>query len=256
MIKQIGRFALTALLLLAVAFPAVAQFEGKIVFNSYDVTTDGSQKQNDQFTLYLTGDRIMLEGKNQYNVIGSIPTEGILVRLDFEDFVFLTGKETAMKISRKDIDSMMKMFNSEQSSRGQGSTSPEIDADVNYEKTGETSQINGYSCEKFVFREKENSNNHAEVWLTSDLKINWGMLAEPWGNTELDMMGDNLSFDLIFKEGYFPLRMETYESGKLTGVTEASEISESNIAKAMVQVPQGVQVLSFQDYLFNKMSQQ
>lgn len=92
--------------------------------------------------------------------------------------------------------------------------------------------------------------------MTDELDINWGMLAEPWGQTELDVMGDNLSFNLIFEEGLFPLKIEAYKSDVLTQVTEAEEVNQSEVARAMVQIPQGVKVLSMQDYLFNKMSQQ
>lgn len=243
---------LAGLLFLFGISTAVAQFEGQIVFDSYDVAENGTRQQNDQFTMYVTKDRILLEGEKKYNLMGSIKTEGILVRLDFEDFVFLNGEETALKISRKDITSMMNMF-------GSGSTNGNrnaVNEEINYEKTGENKTLKGYECEKFIFRDEEDPNEHAVVWMTRDLGINWGMLSESWGDNELNMLGDDLSFDLIFKDGYFPLMMEAYQSGELTGVTEASRISQSNIARAMVQIPSGVKVLSFQDYLFSKMSEQ
>lgn len=252
MIKKFGVFVFLGVMLAFFNTPAVAQFEGKIVFNSYEVNSDGAQNQNDQFSMYLTRDRILLEGKNQYSVVGSIQTEGVLVRLDFEDFVFLTGDQSAMKISKKDIDAMMNMFGNGNATNGNAS----MDHQVDYKRTGETQQINGYNCEKFIFTDQENPNDHAEVWMTNELNINWGMLAEPWGNSELNVLGDQLSFDLIFNQGYFPLKIEGYESGTLRQVTEIEEIEESDVAKGMVQIPQGVKVLSFQDYLFNKMSQQ
>ncbi len=252
---MMNRYAVSvvcAFLLVLVSMPATAQFEGKIVFNSYDVASDGSQEQNDQFSMYLTKDRILIEGSNQYEFVGSIQTEGILIRLDFEDFVLLTGDESVLKISKKDIDAMMNMFGSGNSSSRDAASEHNVD----YDKTGETKQIKGYNCEKYIFTDDENPNKKAEVWMTDELQINWGMLAEPWGNSDLDMMGDQFSFDLIFKDGLFPLRIEGYESGNLSSVAEVQQISQSNVAKAMVQVPQGVKVLSFQDYLFNKMSQQ
>ncbi|MFH5883314.1 DUF4412 domain-containing protein [Halalkalibaculum sp. DA3122] len=252
MIKKFGVSVGIAVLLAIFSVPAVAQFEGKIVFNSYEVTPDGSQSQNDQFSMYVTNDRILLEGENQYSFGGSIQTEGVLVRLDFEDFVFLTGEQSALKISKQDISAMMNMF-SNGNAAGQ---TPDVDQEVEYERTGETQNVNGYSCEKFIFTDQEEPNAHAEVWMTNELNIHWGMLAEPWGNTDLDMMGDQFSTDLIFRDGYFPMRIEGYESGELRQVTEIQEIEQSDIARAMVQIPQGVKVLSFQDYLFNKMSEQ
>jgi hypothetical protein len=180
--------------------------------------------------------------------MGNIKTEGVLIRLDFEDFVFLTGDDKAMQISKSDITSMMNMFG--------GGNDIDEDTDINYEKTGETQTIKGYSTEKFVFREQDNQDDYAVVWMTRDLNINWGMLAESWGN-QLDVkIYESLPTGLIFKEGYFPLKVETYDSGSLQMLTEAEEISKSSIAKAMVQIPSGVDVLSFQDYLFQRLSEQ
>lgn len=221
-----------------------------MVFTSYDISNDGSRSRSDEFTMFVTPERILMQGENRYNVIGSIQTEGILIRLDFEDFVFLTENEsTALKISKQDITSMMSMF-------GQNSTNGDsgVGERLTYERTGEIQTINGYRCEQFIFREEDRPNDYVSAWMTRDLEINWGMLSEPWGNTELDLLGDNFHLDVVFNEGYFPLKLEAFESGVLKEVTEAREISASNIARAMVQVPSGVKVLSFQDYLFSKMS--
>ena len=244
---------LSIIILILICVPSVglAQFEGQIVFDSYEVDAEGTQRQNDELNLYLTKDRILLEGKNRYNVIGSIKTEGVLVRLDFEDFVFLNGEETALKISKQDITSMMNMFSNGNSGRGL-----ESEERINRKNTGETMMINGFRCEKYILTDRENPGDYAVVWMTPELDINWGMLSEPWGNADMDMLGDNLSFDLVFRQGYFPLRIEGYESGNLREITNVREISRSNVARAMVQIPSGVKVLSFQDYLFSKMSEQ
>lgn len=231
--------------------PVSAQFEGKISFSSYEYSANGNEEKQDEFTLFITPDRILLQGDNKYNFMGSIQTEGVLVRLDFQDFVFLTGDEKALKISKSDITSMMNMFNN-------GSTGTEVAAkseDLNFEKTSERETINGYVCEKFIFREKDNPDEHTEVWMTKDLNMNWGMLAEPWSGSAANIV-ENLPTDLVFKEKYFPLKVEAFRNGKQVSALRATEVSTSPVAQAMVKVPQGVQVLSFQDYLFQEMSRQ
>jgi hypothetical protein len=50
--------------------------------------------------------------------------------------------------------------------------------------------------------------------------------------------------------------MDSYQEGELKTITEAEEINESSIAKAMVQIPTGVSVLNLQNYLFQKLSEQ
>lgn len=232
--------------------PASAQFEGQVIYNSYEYSSDGSEEKQDEFTLYVTPDRILLQGEKKYDFMGTIQTEGVLVRLDFEDFVFLTGDEKALKISKSDITSMMNMFNN-------GNGSPEQVADkgedIVYERTNESSVLQGYNCEKFVFRDEDRENEYTEVWMTKEVEMNWGMLAEPWSG-RAEAIVSSFPTDLVFKENYFPVKVDVFRNDKMISRLEAGVIDESPVAKAMVQVPSGVQVLSFQEYLFQQMSEQ
>ena len=92
--------------------------------------------------------------------------------------------------------------------------------------------------------------------MTKEIEVNWGMLAEPWGN-DADQIISSTDFpvDLIFKEKYFPLRFENYKSGELESVLEATEINKGSVSSDIVQVPSDVTVLNMQNYLFQKMSQ-
>ncbi|MDX1672616.1 MAG: DUF4412 domain-containing protein [Balneolaceae bacterium] len=240
---------LVLLILMLSAVSALGQFQGKIVYESREINEEGSGEHRDTFTMYVTPDRILLEGKNRYEFIGSIKTEGLLIRLDFKDFVFLTGDSEAMKISQSDIDMLVKMFG------GSSDRSDQAESGIKLKASGETRSIHGYSCEKFVITDDEDPDDFVEVWMTRDLKINWGMLAELWEKSGTQFVGDDLPMDLIFIDGYLPLKIEAYQNGQLREVTETNEISETPISKAMVQIPSGVKILSFQDYLFQKMGQ-
>lgn len=248
--KKFASLLVVLLFLLGNTETGFAQFEGKIVYNSYEISPDGDRENKDNFTMFVTKDRILLQGDNSYDFMGDIRTEGVLVRLDFKDFVFLTGDDKALQISKADITSLMNMFG------GDDNSISDSERDFDYQQTGETTKINGYACEKFIFREEDEDEDYAIVWMTKDLDINWGMMAEPWGEQIDDMIIDNVPVNLIFKEGYMPVKIDAYDSGRLQMVTEAEEIIESSIAKAMVQIPSGVNVLSFQDYLFQRLSEQ
>lgn len=231
---------------------AQAQFQGKIVFESK--TVEGGQagdRQDDRFILYVTPDRILLQGDNSYKIGGSIQTEGVLIRQDYKDFVFLTGDEQALKISKKDIDTMLNFIGD-----GESGSFGENEPPVDLERKDEERMITGYRTQKFIFRDREDPQDYLVLWMTQDIRINWGMLAEPWGNSSKGLTVSDFPFYSIFNDGYFPLRIEAYESSTLVEVTEAVGVDESSIARAMVQLPQGTKVLSFQDYLFQKMSQQ
>lgn len=228
--------------------PVFGQFEGKIVFDRREAG-NSTGENDDVITMFITPERILLQGQNSYNVLGNIKSEGILVRLDHEDFVFLTGKNEVLRISKNDITSLMNFFTD-------GDTDETANPGVEMEKLTETREIRGYSCTKFKFTDTDDPGDYLIAWMTKDIPVNWGMLGESWSETSAGLLGSDLPFDTIFKEGNFPVRIEAYENGTLQEITEAVEISESGIARAMVQIPPGVKVLSFQDYLFQKMSQQ
>jgi hypothetical protein len=250
--KKATYFLSAVLLVACFTQPASAQFEGKITYNSYEYSPEGSQEKQDEFTMYVTSDRILLQGEKKYDFMGSIQTEGVLVRLDFEDFVFLTGDEKALKISKADITSMMNMFDNGENASKEVADKGE---DINFERTNESTTIRGYKCEKFIFRDEDNENEHTEVWMTKDLQMNWGMLAEPWSGSA-EALISSFPMDLVFKEKYFPVKVDVFRNDKMISRLEATDINTSSIAKAIVQVPSGIQILSFQDFLFQKMSEQ
>lgn len=238
-------------MLMAACFtqPAAAQFEGEITYNTYDYT-DGSEARGDVFKLYITPERILLQGEKKYDFMESLKTEGVLVRLDSQDFVFLTGKNEALKIAKTDITSLMNMFGN-----NNGEALDE-EYDIHENRTGETQTIKGYQCEKFIFRDEgDSANNYSEVWMTKEIDVNWGMLAEPWGDNNTNaLLSDDLPMDLMFEENYFPIKLESYKDGELASALEATEIQKTSVDPAMVQVPSGIKVMTMQEYLFQKMS--
>ena len=239
-------------MLMAACFtqPAAAQFEGEITYNSYEYTGGGNEEEGEEFKLFITPERILLQGEKKYSFMESLETEGVLARLDSQDFVFLTGDHEVLKIAKTDITSLMNMFGS---NRNQEAVTR--DYDILQDRTGETENIRGYESEKFIFRdEADPDNNYSEVWMTRDIDVNWGMLAEPWSeNTDALISGD-FPLDLIFKENYFPLKLEAYKGGVLTSSLEATDISTSPVDPEKVEVPEDVKVLSMQEYLFRKMN--
>lgn len=249
--KKAKYFVSAMLMVACFTQPASAQFEGSITFESHDYS-DQNSEDDEPFTLFVTPERIMLQGEKKYNFMESLETEGVLVRLDKEDFVFLTGKDKALKITKTDITSLMNLFGN-----GRNVSQKAEDVDIKQERTGETKTIQGYQTEKFIFRDKESDQNeYFAVWMTKEIDVNWGMLAEPWGN-DADQLISSTDFpvDLIFKEKYFPLRFENYENGELESVLEATEINKTAVSSDMVEVPSGIKVLNMQNYLFQKMSE-
>jgi len=238
------------LLSLAILIPCtvLGQFEGKMTFTQYEMEQSNSSGEQTKFTLFFASDRILVQGNNEYEVAGSIKSDGILFRMDFEDMVLFADDNTGIKISRSDIDAVKNMFGEEGNSN---SSANELD-DIDYELTGKTSHIQGYLCEQFIFRDQEDDEEYMEVWMTKDLQTDLSSILDM---TQGLITGENFHKKLI-TDGYFPLKASFYSGGEHVGLIEATEISETSVARGMVQIPSGVKVFSFQEYLFQRFSQQ
>lgn len=241
-------FLLTAYLFISLAPTAsFAQFEGKVTFTSYDVEQDGTQEKDEEFTVYFAADRIMMQGEGSYDVVGSIQTEGVLIRMDMEDIVLFNGDKTALKISKADVDAMKQLFGGGQDV---GRALTEEAEKVDFQATGKTQNIKGYNSEQFKFRDNEEPDKYVEVWATKELKTNLADVLKSAG----EMAGATLPVGGIFEKGYFPLEAYFYSDNELESILKATDIMETTTARKMVEMPPGVKVYGFQQYLFQQFS--
>lgn len=243
---------LLSILFITAAFlvqPVQAQFEGKMVFSSYEVENGEEGTENDEFTVYLTPDRIFVQGTDEYEMMGEIGTEGVLIRLDEEDFIIMTGEEQALQISKSDIDGMMNMM-------GGGNANSAPETEVKIEPTGESRTILDFNCEQYRVEDAETPDEYALFWMTKDVPVDLKALGESWGESLNQMNSEDVPYNQLFDDGLFPLRIESYQRETLINVVEAKEVTETSEAREMVEIPSGVEVLSFQDFLFQNMSNQ
>jgi GLPGLI family protein len=226
-----------------------AQFTGKITFNNYDVKAGHKQKKSDDATiLYITPKRLFLQSKNNYKIGGRLKADGILVRNDKNDLIILSGENQGIKFTKAGITSFIGMISNFQNKQAA--------PNITYKKTGKRKKINGYNCEKFIFTNKEEPDQHGEAWMTKALHINWGFLTDIWGGAKNAIeTGGNLPISLIIKEGYFPVKWKQYKNDSLSNIVKA-QITQTGKARSHVQVPSDVQVLTLQQYMMQQMSQQ
>ncbi|MDZ7715946.1 MAG: DUF4412 domain-containing protein [Balneolaceae bacterium] len=230
-------------LITAIPTTLFAQFEGKIKYATFDVE-NGVPESDEEFTVYFALNRIFLEGDKTYDV-RNFQTEGILVRMDMEDVVFFTGDESALKISKADVDAMQQFFGKESGDTGKESN------DFSFKRTGKTESIHGLACEQFVFRDEDDPEKYTEVWMTKDLETDLSSLVR---SAETFFDGEDVPTGLL-AQGYFPLKANFYNGNKLSGYLEATEVDETRSARAKVEVPAGIKVYNFQQYLFQRFSQ-
>lgn len=243
-------FLLPALFIFAFTTNSFAQFEGKITYTLQEKDNSGEQGQ-EQFTTYFTPNRIFIESDEAMKMAGSFKTEGLLIRLDKNDFVFLTGDKTAMSISKAGITSFMNMF-SEMNKQDESDVANEIEKDYMFKQTGETKNINGYKAYKFVLKSKDEENKKGIIWMTKQIDINWGMLAEPWGDSVNFLTSKDLPTGYIFQKGWLPLKGTFYEEGEVSGQMTA-KVEETDVSQSMVQLSSDMQVKNLSEYLFKMM---
>jgi hypothetical protein len=244
---------LSTLLFLCVTFfsnPLQAQFEGHISMNLYGDNENGKTSVN-QLNMYVTADRIFLKGEDEMNFGQSFNSGGMLIRNDKKDFVVLMENNDALQVTKSEVEGLFKMFLSWGSDSSPNSSENE---EMNFEYTDRERTINGYKTYELVISGKE-ADSKMSVWLTPNIDINWGMLAEPWKNIPAEAnRAVNQSRDAVFTGKNFPMLVEVTGKKGTETVMEVTNINKSSIAKAMVQVPTGVNLISVTDLMFKMMS--
>ena len=138
---------------------------------------------------------------------------------------------------------------------GESSKGGSQNNDINFEYTDNTRTIKGYKTYELLISSSEDDEKMS-VWLTPNIDINWGMLAEPWKNlpAEADKAVNRISRDAVFTGKNFPMLIEVTGKKGTEKVMEVNNINKSSIAKAMVQIPTGVNLIGVTELMFKMMS--
>lgn len=232
---------------------AYAQFEGQISMNLY--SENNGKTEVSELNLFTTADRIMIKGEESFNLMDEMNTDGLLIRNDMKDFVIMTGANEALNVTKAEIEGLVEMLSSW--------SDDSSDTDPNTIKTkhsfsDRTQELLGYKSAELIIQDKENPDKHLSIWLTPDIDVNWGMLAEKWNNMpkEMDAEINGMSQEIIFKGKNFPMMIEAVNKGERTTLMKVTNVNKSSIAKAMVEVPSGTTLMSFQDFIMKKMMEQ
>ncbi|MCZ7601860.1 MAG: DUF4412 domain-containing protein [Ignavibacteriales bacterium] len=103
-------------------------------------------------------------------------------------------------------------------------------------KTGETKDILGYSCEKWIFEDEEFT---TEVWAAKGLG-EFIFMSMPMGDQEMPSWYKDLSAG-----GFFPMHIIAKDkSGKDDGSMEVVEIKEQSVPASMFEIPSNYQKFS------------
>ena len=209
-----------------------------------------------ELNLYATSDRIMIKGEEDFDLMSQMSTDGLLIRNDRKDFVIMTGNNQALQVTKEEIEGLVDMMAS-WSGNGSGSDD-KPKRKTTYSFSDRTQNIIGFEAAELIVEDAENPNKHLSIWLTNDIDVNWGMLGERWNKlpADIDAEVNGMAQEIIFKGKNFPLMIEAVENGNRVTIMDVSNVNRSSIAKAMVEVPSGVTLMSFKDFVFQMMMQQ
>lgn len=249
-----GLLFFSTLILFCSAFSisGYAQFEGQISINLY--SHDNGKTEINELNLFATADRIMVKGEEDFEVMSNMSTDGFLIRNDRKDFVIMTGNDQALQVTKVEIEGLVEMM----ASWNGGSSANQPKRKTNYSFSDRTQNMLGYEVAELIVKDSDEPDKHLSIWLTNDLDINWGMLGERWNKlpADIDAEVNGMAQEIIFKGKNFPLKIEAVDEGNRVTVMDVTNVNRSSIAKAMVEVPSGVALMSFKDFVFQMMMQQ
>lgn len=245
--------ALLALLIVTNSAFAQKYFEGELTVTQTSFKEATPEKAT--IKVLLSPARIKIEGgdkKVDVKMLGADDVSSVLIRLDNEDFVMFSADmgNTALKITKLDIENMVNMVKnmSRQFGNQQGQpVKPEPTIDVN--KTKESKKIAGYSAVRHIVTSSDAPNEETHVWISEELNVNLGMLSDDWEFLGSISTGSNK----WLKNGHFPLLVQTFKQGKITNSIEVASIKKAKIDADKLDVPDEIQLLSFQDMIMKKM---
>ncbi len=233
--------------LLTISQVANAQFEGQISMNVYSYD-NGVQGDAEVLNLYTTQERILIKGEDVINISdGMMEASGILIRSDMRDFVIMMGEKEALRFTKEELEGMFSMIS--MMSGGE----PEVEGVENYWYTNEIRTIEGLKTTELRVQSDEEKNSYMSIWLTNDLDIDWGMLTESWSNVPGSMSKSVNQMTQEFKSRNFPMLIEVTDKGKTETLFEVTKVKKSRIAKDMVEMPAGLELISLQEMIMKAM---
>ncbi len=198
----------------AITSVAQTQFEGKVVMNvkSGDKGTD--------IDLFVKGNKTLIQmmGEEKANLIMDSKAKKMTILMPQQKMYMEMDLNMMKDISEK----MKKNDKSEKADKMNG----------DFNKTGETKDINGYECEKWVYT--DDGGDKTEAWMTKELG-NFMGFSNPMMNDEASSWQKKIE-----GQGYFPMLAIHYDdSGNVESSMEVKSVDKKSLDESMFEIPAG-----------------
>lgn len=245
-------FFILSLLLAVSVSPSFSQFEGEIVYNLEQFDADRSSVS--EFTFTAASDRIYISSQRNLDVISGISSNGLLVRNDLQDFVFNTGKDEAIKVSKEDLDGLMNLLE-----RFSGNAEKDQESDFDWEnrliETGNIRSHLGYEIEEYRLL-GDNPDQFVSIWLTSDIKVLWGLMVEVWRRASSRFSNSELPIQLVMNSNSFPLLIEGVNNGSTEFRLESKSINKDDFDRSVIELSDDKRLVGLTELMMNMFRQQ
>ena len=251
--KQIFKIFFLMLFAYALAVqPATAQFEGEVHFV---IQNPGSQLgETSNVNLTFTNNRIFVDSNVSLNVMAGLSARGILVRNDLNDFVVITTDDEGLKVEKNELDGLVSLMNQVQGKQPSAERKP-FPWDEKVEETGETKKIRGYTVHEFILK-GDNPGERTSVWLTDQIRVNWGLLLDAWYTTGSTQFDHEIPIEMVMNSNSFPLLVEVYRNDEILMRTEAMSVDDQNFNRSKTELPSNIRVIGLTDLMMNFFRQQ
>lgn len=237
---------LSLVFLLTLPSHLLAQFEGVISFTLIDLD---NPMEESRFEITASGQRLFIKSGNEVNVMRGLDTNGLLVRSDLSDFVFMSEENTALQIKKSDIDGLMSMLGAS----GNNSNGQNFDWENRIVSTGNQKKLAGYDTEEYVLNGEEGES--ISVWLTEEIKVDWGLLNDVWHSSGAGFFGEDVPIELVMNNNSFPMLIEFKKDGEVKARASVASVSTSYFNKNILEIPSNAEMIGLTDIMMNMFRQ-
>ena len=223
-------------------------FQGSMQLNSYAVSAEGEEQLRSGYHILVHPGYLRLAGDQQgtFRLMGALSTDGVIVRQDQEQVVFLTRDQQALVMSHTELRQMLAMMDQLRGAAAVDTERP----DAVVSKSGEHQVVQGYRSERWNAAVPGHSAEW-RIWVTDELQVTWGMLAENWLLERV--FPPDLPVAEWMRQGLVPLKAEMWNEGMLVQTVRFEQINPEPLSAAHFEVPEGYVSMTFQQLLFGQM---
>jgi hypothetical protein len=231
-----------------------AQYQGEINFMIYNPANETGAGEAATMNLVFTRNRIFIDSNVSLNVMAGLSARGVLVRNDLQDFILITAENEGLKIAKSELENLVTIMNRIQG-RPDTSQRPAFDWENKVSETGRTRTILGKQSYEFILKGDEDG-EYITVWLTDQIKVNWGLLLDAWYSTGTTQFDHEIPIEMVMNSNSFPLLVEAHKNGEVVFRAQAISENSRNFNRSKTELSSGMKLLGVTDLMMNFFRQQ